>query len=212
MALNIRSLYPKIEQIFCLLEETKADILCLSETWLTKKIHTNHLRYNNYNFFRLDRSTPKKGGGLCIYLNSKLKHRTEKYIKYETTSINLEVQILEILLPCTRPIVLMNNYRPPSGKIPEAIQEFQSIINNLESNIELYVKGDLNIDYNMNSASYKKLTTFETRNNLLQYITSYTRITRNSATLVDHAYTNSQNITESGVIDLNMSDHYAIYI
>lgn len=122
------------------------------------------------------------------------------------------MQIVEILLPCTKPIIIINIYRPPSGIISEAIQEIQTAINNLDINTEVFVIGDFNIDYNMNSASYKKLSTFETKKNLTQYIVSYTRITNKSATIVDHAYTNSLKIIESGVIDINMSDHYAIFI
>ena len=47
---------------------------------------------------------------------------------------------------------------------------------------------------------------------LEQIITRPTRVTDQTATLIDHIYTNSpNNVSQSGVIDLGLSDHDLIY-
>lgn len=46
----------------------------------------------------------------------------------------METLVLQINLPQTRPIIIINLYRPPSGKINEAIETLQETLNELPFN------------------------------------------------------------------------------
>ena len=47
---------------------------------------------------------------------------------------------------------------------------------------------------------------------MTQFIKKSTRVTLDSSTLIDHiATTNCNNIAESGVLEINLSDHYLVY-
>ena len=50
-------------------KSTDADIVVISETWLSKSIADENTDIVDYNIFRTDRS--KKGGGVAIYIKSK---------------------------------------------------------------------------------------------------------------------------------------------
>ena len=49
--LNTRSLYPKIDEIRCILDKSNFDIFCVSETWLHKYIKNYEIRIPGYNDF-----------------------------------------------------------------------------------------------------------------------------------------------------------------
>lgn len=50
-------------------KSTDADIVVISETWLTKSIADNDINMVGYNVYRTDR--PEKGGGIAVYVKSK---------------------------------------------------------------------------------------------------------------------------------------------
>ena len=64
-ALNIRSLYKKIDEVGQLLSDSKLDFLGLTESWLNSSVSGPELEIDNYDIFRLDRDagTGKRGGG-----------------------------------------------------------------------------------------------------------------------------------------------------
>lgn len=49
-------------------ENTNADILVLTETWLNKSITDRNISLEGYNDFCCDR--PRKGGGVAIYVKN----------------------------------------------------------------------------------------------------------------------------------------------
>ena len=69
--LNVRSLVPKMDMVRIWVKSTNADILIISETWLTKSITDESINIAGYNVFRTDR--PKKGGGVAIFVKSRFR-------------------------------------------------------------------------------------------------------------------------------------------
>lgn len=67
--LNVRSLLPKMDMIKIWVQSTDADIVLISETWLSKYISDEHVSMAGYNIYRTDRL--KKGGGVAAYVKSK---------------------------------------------------------------------------------------------------------------------------------------------
>lgn len=87
----------------------------------------------------------------------------------------------------------------------------RSTIISLKNHENLVVVGDLNIDYTSKKAA-KELISIEREFHIKQLITSPTRITQKTETLLDHIYTNSDKIIKSGVLPLNLSDHYPVFL
>lgn len=120
---------------------------------------------------------------------------------------------MEIQQKCTKPRVFIIVYRPPQGRIDECIESFRNILSHLNSNAEIFLIGDLNINYlEKNLKSVKELKALEREFNLKQQISRPTRVTATTETLLDHIYMKSMNVMIKGIIENHLSDHYPIYL
>ena len=181
----------------------------MSETKLDKTIFDEELKINGYKILRSDRN--RNGGGVTCYIRTNLF-----FSKRKNFSTEIEHLLFDIFLPKTKPILVGIFYRPPDqsgflGNLSTAILNTHNF-----DNQEVYFLGDFNINmlpknkHNGNGIKvYKELCILH---NLTQIITEPTRITKNTQTLLDHILTNSvDKISQSGTIDLGMSDHQMIY-
>jgi hypothetical protein len=118
--------------------------------------------------------------------------------------------------------IVGTTYRPgskhPTLSSSEQFNQFFELFSNLcsevsEFNNPTYIFGDLNLDallYN-NSQQVTEYIDLLFSFGLLQIITKPTRVTLNSATLIDHLITNSQaKSLESVILMSKMSDHFPI--
>ena len=121
-----------------------------------------------------------------------------------------------MLLPKTKPILVGILYRPPDqskflDKLSTAISR-----SNTSDNQEVYILGDLNINL-INKQKHipngiKRYKEFCSLYGLEQLISTPTRVTKNSSSILDHILTNSTDrVSQSGVIDTGLSDHQLIY-
>ena len=77
---------------------------------------------------------------------------------------------------------------------------------------EVFIIGDLNCDILKDNQETRVLTSLCSSLNLTQLITSPTRVTPKSSTLIDVIMTtNTGLVAESGVVENNISDHYMIF-
>ena len=101
-------------------------------------------------------------------------------------------------------------YRPPQSS-PDLFTVLERVIDKIDAeNLELYLLGDLNCDLlpdsvNINSSHLLNITDI--------YGTEPTRVTQYSRSLIDLCLTNSPDkISNSGVADIGISDHCAIFL
>ena len=218
--MNIRSLLPKIDQIRTLLINSKIDIIILSETWLNASIDSQMVNIPGYSLIRHDRSfgsksKTKRGGGLSIYMNEALSSDLKILKDLNSSNKNLESLWLKIQRKQAKNIILSAVYRPPNGKVNKAINYLNSSLNKIEqlNKNDVYIVGDLNIDYkNRKSVAHRKLAFFVRANGFKQIIKNPTRNTSSSSTILDLIITNAQYISSSGTINSYISDHQPIYI
>ena len=218
--MNIRSLLPKIDQIRTLLINSKIDIIILSETWLNASIDSQMVNIPGYSLIRHDRSfgsksKTKRGGGLSIYINEALSSDLKILKDLNSSNKNLESLWLKIQRKQAKNIILSAVYRPPNGKVNKAINYLNSSLNKIEqlNKNDVYIVGDLNIDYkNRKSVAHRKLAFFVRANGFKQIIKNTTRNTSSSSTILDLIITNAQYISSSGTINSYISDHQPIYI
>ena len=68
--INVRSLFPKLDEIRWLTEELVLDIVCMSESWLNSNILDEDISIPEYSIIRNDRGD-KTGGGVSCFVYQK---------------------------------------------------------------------------------------------------------------------------------------------
>ena len=124
---------------------------------------------------------------------------------------NIKTVWKEVSLQSIKPFFICSVYRPPSAS-PNWIEEELSIAQT--TGLEFILMGDFNIDitYSMNNKWMNLIYKFSFFY-LTQLVTSTTRVTQSSPTIIDHAYSsNPENITASFVpcYMYAISDHFPV--
>ena len=221
MHLNIRSLFckNKFNMFQQQMSKSNIDIICLSETWLKNGIHSNYVNIPSYNLSRLDRNwsdngSLKKGGGVGMYIKNDIQFSDNELKHLNSSSIDIEVQWVSIKKQNNRKMYVANVYRPPQGNIKNFLQNIQNCLDSFDerSKKDIFIVGDFNIDIKKKSESNSK-NLIQTMNTfgLKQYINGITRYGKSNS-CIDLIFTNSEYICNSGILDLNFSDHQAVFI
>ena len=178
----------------------------------------------NYVIYRSDRTTLKsgsaeiikKGGGLAVYVKEEIHVDDITLNGQNKCTEDIETQCLILRPPSQKKFILLNVYRPPSGNFQSFLDSLSEMMDQimLQNNSEIFVLGDFNIDISdPNSPNAISLIENFQHFGLSQKITKCTRHSRNNnSTLIDHMYTNSEYIRESGNVTLNISDHDLVYL
>ena len=135
---------------------------------------------------------------------------------------------LDILLPKTKPIFEGIIYRPPNNI--NSLECFNKHLDDINLDNEIFLLGDFNINLLHNgkyilkenqamqnripsTSLVSQYKSFCQRYSLGQIIKHVTRTICSSCTLTDHILTNfREKISQSGVIDISVSDHQLIYL
>lgn len=158
-----------------------------------------------YNVYRNDRAHGR-GGGVLLYVKSSLKCRQIKWPK----NIQLECIGVEIALSPAMTFTVICIYRKPTTK-PDFYDKFKSLLNNCNSNNEIFIVGDFNINWNDKKAR-KNLKQITEHFNFNQLIEQPTRITSHSKTLIDLLFVNKpERIFKTFNYVTGLSDHNAIF-
>ena len=183
----------------------------------------NLLTIPDYILYRHDRQTlkpgsasvTKKGGGLAVYIKKEFHVDATALAYVNKSNEDIELQCLVMRPPCQKRFILLNIYRPPSGNFQNFLDTLTDILEiiSMQETLETFVMGDFNLDIldqqNQNASSLVVgLQDF----GFSQKIVNSTRHSKNNpSSLIDHIYTDSKCITESGNITLNVSDHDLVY-
>ena len=203
--LNVRSLVPKMDMVRIWVKSTDADIVVISETWLTKSITNEDISILGYNVYRSDR--PKKGGGVAIFVKSRFD---ASIVLSESISKQFEFLALKVEIAKSLSMTVVGCYRPPSAT-KEALSSLQHLLSKLNYN-ELLMAGDLNWDW-LNAVS-DEFKSFCDSINLIQLVNLPTRPNlKNSekSTLIDLILTNvPHKFLSLGVFCNDLSDHCVV--
>ena len=214
--LNIRSLQKHFDNFKSFVSELNFSfkIICLSETWLVDSKNAPNFNLTNYQMIHLNRNNGRIGGGVCIYIHESIAFKERKDLSIS----NNESEVLSIeIINTTKNVVLSSVYRPPDSSIKEFKTSLKPIFDDIQkSNKDLYLVGDFNInvlDY-QNNTKVKDFVNFSFQNSLIPLINKPTRVTRTSATAIDHIITNAfiNKTIETGIIKADISDHFPIFL
>ena len=219
--LNIRSLSNKFDIVKHTISESKSSFVAFSETWLNENIPSNMIDIPGYSCTRLDRAWKengniKKGGGVCCYIKNDFCFSSLEYNSLNVSTKDIEVLWISLNIPFCRKIVIGIVYRLPQGNCKNCCDSLDTKIEQIYSNspisTELFILGDFNINYfTKNSPEMRELKWLEQKNSLSQCINTATRYSNNNS-CIDLILTNSIAILESGVLDVNLSDHEMIFV
>ena len=205
---NIRGILAHIDSIYHLMGSFKnIHIFSLSETHLTSQNETQ-VKIPGFHYINKPRkSRAEKGGGVGAYVASYLPYQRREDLEHP----EVECIWLEFLFPKSRGILICIIYRPPDSSkyLPNQYEEKLRSMLELVSieNKEILMLGDLNCNYLANS-DHKEIKHIISASGLKQLITSPTRITNQSSTLIDVICSNEpQNISITKVIPAGLRDH-----
>ena len=174
-----------------------------------------------YNLERNDRkwseqgNQVKKGGGIACYIKQNLTYSRDNE-ELNISVVDLESLWITILIPNMRKIVVGIMYRPPQGNIPNFIKLMENQIKDIHDKhnqpFDLFIMGDMNIDYmNTRASGRSDIREIEDLYGLKQLISEPTHYS-SKPTTIDYILTNSDCVQEYGVKHVSLSDHELIYV
>ena len=208
LSLNVRSL----KKAFTSLKDmehthlNKFDILCFNET--ACKIHelpfgAQEIKIDGFHepIIQDPARISGLGGGLAIYVNKKLCTDSSKIHICENLCSSDNVEHGEHLYieidmgNKTKNIIIGNLYRSPNGRLADFLEKHKANLEKLSKHKDkiIIVVGDSNIDLLKHQSFEPCLTYLNTycEHGFATLISRPTRITSNTATLIDHIFTNS---------------------
>ncbi|XP_066288772.1 uncharacterized protein [Branchiostoma lanceolatum] len=195
----------------CLL---KADIICLTETWLSGDVQSSQVQLENFTVFRQDRrrvceadsmTTSSPHGGVAVYVRD--GYRCSEIpipsdIRLECVVMRMSAEGVEILIV---PI-----YRPPNVKKDVFICNLEKLMQHLATvkrNTTIFL-GDFNENL-ISGEDNKKILNFFVTKDFEQLVEDPTTM---KGTLIDHVYISPVPSNVScGVIQTFYSYHDAVY-
>lgn len=207
--LNVRSLTAHFVEFLEYFSTLDYDIITVSETWLTANIPINTINIAGYNFVRRDRERGGKGGGVGIYIkNSITFNLLENSENIEDIWVSFKIQNVNFALGCT--------YKPPNFNINNFLNEFENtLVNIIPKCDEIICLGDFNIDFlNVNSSATIHFMNLLDSLGLKQIVNNPTRITLNSASLLDYIILSEErSFSKCDTVSLpNISDHELVFV
>jgi hypothetical protein len=162
----------------------------------------HHQRYN------------ARGGGLCIYVRVGLTVQPIICSFHATAFEHFQLAIASV----SNPITISAIYRPPNSSINIFLDEFLNYIEyisefNLNFKPTICIAGDFNINLlsTENNTHVSEFLDIMYSHYLFPTILKPTRLTLNSATLIDNIFINNPYYMKSGLLFADISDHLPIF-
>lgn len=214
---NIRSIVRNRDSISCAADTTAADIIVLTETWLSDSVHDSEIFSSQacYNLFRCDRSS-KRGGGVLVAVKNSLE-----CMRVNVTT-NLEFSCVQISVNFTK-ILLCVCYRSPStpSGFCNDLHDALNTIHTRFPNTDIFLFGDFNFpEINWASPAIPNDATCESSNflalcstfSLTQVITEPTRVTNSTSNILDLLLTSAPDFISNISYLPEISDHCVIHL
>ena len=216
--LNVKSIPKHFDELEMYINSRKLvfTIIALTETWLdqSKQDLYNMSKYNCINRFRKQR----RGGGVSLYIKNDIKFMNRPDLEYFDAEMeSLFIEIDKNVFNLSSNVVVCVIYRIPNTCMEIFNDRMSDIMNIVQREWEIcYFLGDLNVDLLIHEShqSTAVFLDFLYSYNVFPLITKPTRVTKESATLIDHVLTNNFDINSKhvqGILCTSISDHYAIF-
>jgi exonuclease III len=188
-------------------ELAEVDVLCMSEHWLREE----YIKLITIDEFKLTSNFSRSKsihGGTCIYVKHYLQTKEVNYIKGISKEKDFEMTAVEIP---DYDLIVVCVYRSPDGDFSIFLRSLESVIQKVQvRKRRLILCGDWNINFMQESRRLCDVQELLSLHNLVNTVRSPTRVTKNTASLIDVVITDKESISDiATVIDLGYSDHKA---
>ena len=171
------------------------------------------LEVPDYKLYRIDRQN-KKGGGVCVYVSRNYKSEFLRDISLISPS-GFHQLWLKIKVRNSKSIAVCMTYRPPDTPLSCFDSDLAASFIYVSSlNLPVYILGDLNCNLlDSDGLASKALTNFYRSFNLSQLITTPTRVTESTTSLLDVVLaSDTKQVREANVLQSSISDHDLVYV
>lgn len=136
--INAQSLNNKSDEFKIIFENSNVDVVCVSETWLSKSTSDHFICPNGYRIFRSDRESNTKGGGVAVFVKKhivcKFRCKNNKNDKVEHVFVEITSHGRKLLLGCV--------YRPNKDiNFCKFFEELEEIVDGYN---DIIICGDFN--------------------------------------------------------------------
>ena len=209
--LNIRSVHANISkfQIYLNNLDFNFNFIGLTETWLNEDTDLYSISgYSMVNNIRKNR----QGGGVSILIQECIPYK----VRHDLSLMNEDIECIFVEAIPSKKVLVGVIYRPPGKSIDYFNEQLKLIFEKLNHiRYPCYLMGDVNINL-INHASHKSTGDYLDliySNGFIPLINRPTRVTEQSATLIDHIITNDfvDKSLYQGVLLTEITDHYPVF-
>ena len=213
VSFNVNGLRRHFDDIQNTLLNLEIHILALNEIKLDDKHLEELTDIAGYQQGRLDRT--RIGGGVSIYIRESINFRT----RFDIPKNDLELICIEIEPPKSKLFLILAWYRPPNTPV-DILFKLEKVISYFDREVkEIILLGDTNCDLKIVKQN-EQLAEGNSKHscriyelfNFQQLIEEPTRVTLNTAAIIDHIVTTCcKSIVNSWAYKMALSDHYLVY-
>lgn len=198
--INIQSVRNKTNELEIFLADKNADIVCLSEHWLTQP---EILSLNLAGFTYATASCRKnhRGGGSAVFLNSKHDFRVVDEIN--SLTVEKSIEICCIFLRKLK-LYIISIYRSPSGSFETFLDSTERALNIVQGRGNILLVGDFNVHFGTEASECIDFCGLMISFGLVQLVNEPTR----QDNCLDNVFSSlGDDDCEVNVCDAGLSDH-----
>jgi len=208
--LNIRSFNKNSDDLSVVLDQLgpKPDVIVLTETWFSSDNCNGELPgFSAQHVFRSDR----RGGGVSVYIKN--KYKSHLIPQWSFISENLEICSVSVTVSNKR-VIVHGIYRPPDRDVRIFTDEVVDIIGQVgnDERDHVLLVGDMNIDLVHPTAAHTEFANMCYASSFVPLIRLPTHIGVGVSTCIDHVWYNRWQGSKSGVISVDITDHYPVFV
>ena len=212
--INCRSLLKNFHKVCALLHNIKVSVVAVTEIWLTDYT-ADIVKLPGYKFVCKCRPT-EAYGGVGFFIADTIDFNVVEL----PVSVNkdvIECLFIEIVSAMAQNIIVGSIYRPHGKPVENFTLELENILacNKMGKNKNIFLAGDFNIDLLKMDAHEPTKQFFEMllSHHLLPTMYRPTRITPDTATLIDNIFTNAvSKCVKASIVYSDISDHLPVAI
>ena len=204
--MNVCSLVRKVNEIKDLVAKRGIHVMALAETWLNDNVSPGELVIPHFNLHRRDRTSSHRGGGVAIYTHESLPAARRCDLEHQ------DIELLWIEIRLRKKSQLVGCYYRPPGQRVEQWEHLQASIERAQAvSDDIILVGDFNVDM-LDATDHHRhhLCSVMDQFDLTNQVTSATRVTGSSATMIDLFLTTKPIVGDCEVLKVDVSDHYAL--
>ena len=214
---NIRSFAKNFNLAELLLSSLHIEftIIALTETWFNSHNYDLYglLGYKMESKYR----TSRPGGGVSLLIKQNICYSLRHDLSVFSDHVeSLFIEFAKTEVNTSKDVIVGVIYRPPGGSIEDFNVIFSDMVNGIKhENKIVYLVGDFNINL-INADSHQSTSNFLDvlySASLFPLINRPTRITSETATLIDNIFCNEINdfTHTNGILVADITDHYPIF-